>query len=225
MSQIFVSLQRKQIVGRKGKNLRFFLFGILAVALHLSLLMIPFRQPKPPEPPKVIKLEIVVIPPVMRQPPLQDTSTEPLEILREASVISESNEPPQPPEAPIQQINTPARVVITTNELIEQFEHTDLLNAEPEVLTLGVANYRPLPANLAEPVLAYNPTVFEKHFAPIETETLDEWKLPDGTMMVVMRTITGHTLCGRQAPWDPSNPHLEPVQMFYKCSGGGRRKR
>ena len=74
-------------------------------------------------------------------------------------------------------------------------------------------------------MLAYIPTVFDELYAPVETEILDQWLKPDGTMMVVMRTPNGQTLCGRKAPWDPANPMFEPVPMFRLCAGGGRRKR
>jgi len=54
---------------------------------------------------------------------------------------------------------------------------------------------------------------------------MDQWQEPDGTVMVVMRTLQGQTLCGSMAAWDPANPLFEPVAMYRLCGGGGRRKR
>lgn len=114
---------------------------------------------------------------------------------------------------------------LTTEDLREQARKLDLPPQTKPVRRLGVNYARPLPDHLSKPVLPWEPTIFDELYAPVTTEILDQWQQADGTMMVVMRTPSGHTLCGRKAPWDPANPLYEPVPMFHKCAGGGRRKR
>ncbi len=169
-----------------------------------------------------MELEMVAIPKADIRDPVEDIKPEHLD--------------PESVEDPVEEVATativqpaislkPIQRAITAAILNQQIEEIELPEKKPDILTLGVASYRPMPGNLTEPVLPYEPTVFEELYAPIETEVLDQWQDPDGTMRVVIRTRSGHTLCGRMPRWDPTNPLYEPVPMFHSCGGGGRRKR
>ena len=79
-------------------------------------------------------------------------------------------------------------------------------------------------SNWTEPLLPPFSGPFSEDFAPLEEEILDQWQERDGTRNVVIRTPSGHTLCGRLEAWNPLNPLLEPIAMYRLCAGGGRRK-
>ena len=224
MNQVTVPLPRDKFSSKKGKGLRFFLFGALAIAFHLSLLLIPLRHASPPETPSILQLEIVEMPRTAPQEQQAKSVSEPTEISHQTLQIPEIARTAAISNEPTKEISAVVRQVITSSEIFEQVEQLNLPEPAATVLSLGVASHKPLPANLSEPVLAYIPTVFDRYYAPLETEILDNWQQADGTRMMVMRTTSGHTLCGRIAPWDPANPLLEPVPLFYSCAGGGRRK-
>lgn len=88
----------------------------------------------------------------------------------------------------------------------------------------GEARLSGLPANLARPVLPSTPTRFAAHMLPLEAEVLDHWQEAGGVQRVVIRSTDGDTYCGRREAWDPLNPLFEPVMLFHRCGGGGRRK-
>jgi hypothetical protein len=220
--------RRIRTTSRRSQNRTALVFGVFAVLLHLSLLLVPLHTKAPAQRSIVMELEMVVIPKADSQDPIDpvqpiDPEPEPLE----------PNTRPDPVEEVAQlTIVEPAIALkpvqgtaITAAILNQQIEEIELPETKPDILTLGVASYIPLPGNLSEPVLPYEPTVFEEMYAPVETEILDQWQDPDGTIRAVIRTASGHTLCGSLARWDPTNPLHEPVPMYRPCAGGGRRKR
>lgn len=207
----------------KGANQKsYWFFGALAVLIHLSLLLIPLRNTQLPEQQPVLQLEFFTV----THPPESD------------SVLEEQAEQPESPLSPelnekltqagplaqheVQAVTT---TVLTTRHLRNQLREFDFPVPVKPKRRLGVAYSAPLPDRLTKPVLPWEPTIFDELYAPASTEILDQWQQADGTVMVVMRSPSGHTLCGSKAPWNPANPLFEPVPMFRECNGGGRRKR
>jgi hypothetical protein len=64
---------------------------------------------------------------------------------------------------------------------------------------------------------------FDDMVVPRKVEIIDRWLAADGSHNVVMNTTGGETLCGRAQAWNPMSPMLEPVMMFRRCGGGGKR--
>jgi hypothetical protein len=197
----------------------------LAVLVHAALLLIPLRQAEPPA----------------RRAPLQiefwaDRPNLPAETGPEPATGPPTPDRPRRPET-VAQVPPPAVVttappasdrhddfVITAAYLYDAVSRMEWSDPQKPP-SLGIARPRELPHNLAGPVLPVIPTWFDGLAAPGAVEVLDRWQGPDGGMMVVMRTPTGHTLCGRGDAWDPLNPLVEQVILFHTCGGGGRRAR
>jgi hypothetical protein len=81
-----------------------------------------------------------------------------------------------------------------------------------------------LPPNWTVPLMPMTPNHFDDAVLPRTVEVIDRWRDPDGTHQVVINTPTGHTLCGRAAPWDPMEPLVEHVMVMRPCAGGGKRR-
>jgi hypothetical protein len=208
---------------KKRQNRSYWLFGAIAVVIHLALLLVPLRKALEIERPAVLELEIITM-----TKPAVDVE----ELPERLDEVSE-NEPPE--QEPPRQLAQPLPALeelpeptpepaVTTTVLHQQVQELEIPEVKTPARKLGIAYVPPLPANLSKPVMEYEPTVFDELYAPIETEVLDQWQAADGSTMVVMRTPTGDTLCGRRAQWDPMNPLFEPVAMYSRCGGGGRRK-
>jgi hypothetical protein len=71
----------------------------------------------------------------------------------------------------------------------------------------------------------FNPeeNLFDGMVAPAKVEIVDRWLAADGSQNVVIKTPSGHTLCGRAEWSDPMRPLVEKVMMFRPCGGGGKR--
>jgi hypothetical protein len=200
-------------VRRKGANQKsFWLFGAVAVLIHLSLLLIPLRNTQLPEQQPVLQMEFFTV----THPPAPESVLE-AQAEPSAQLFEEEINPDE--------VQAVATTVLTTRDLRNQLKEFELPVPVKSKRRLGVAYSTPLPDRLTKPVLPWEPTIFDELYAPASTEILDQWQQPDGTVMVVMRSPSGHTLCGSKAPWNPANPLFEPVPMFRECGGGGRRKR
>jgi hypothetical protein len=202
-------------------------FAAIAVGLHIVLLLVPLGGSEPVFRSTVIELDLVVSP----QPP-QPPDPEPENILEE-TVPSPPESEPEPllarapaPEPPVEEPPTrqAAARLVSAAILLEQVSALVLPEPREKIRTLGVAYVTALPANWTGTLLASFSGPFMEYFAPLEDEILDQWITPDGTRHAVIRTASGHTLCGSLEQWSPINPLYEPVPMYRSCGGGGRRK-
>jgi hypothetical protein len=126
---------------------------------------------------------------------------------------------------PPERVVTATPPALTTATLLSIVREADwrapLLPDEPDETPAHPG--RAWPRAWDRPVLATEANRFDDAYLPGETEILDRWRAADGAHEVVMRTPTGHTLCGRAAAWNPMEPLVEPIMLFRPCGGGGKR--
>ena len=198
----------------------------LAVLIHVAFVMIPIAKkngspgrplleielrqsskPVPEETGPAREAPRPEVPPPSAEPATSESATPPLS--DETRVQAEQNIDPD----------------ISAALLLEQASQGVMPYLPATTAQLGRIAPR-APASLRSgPVLPPVTTVFEDFYLPRETEIMDQWQAPDGTRHVVLRTATGHTLCGQQQAWDPFNPLFEPIPMYRLCAGGGKRRR
>jgi hypothetical protein len=125
----------------------------------------------------------------------------------EPSAISE-------PEVPL---NT------STARLIESLNHINrVIPDHGKNRELGVHAPGQIPENW-RPGIRLEENRFDGMVVPRRVEIVDRWLAADGSHNVVMNTPGGETLCGRAQAWNPMSPLLEPIMMFRRCGGGGKR--
>jgi hypothetical protein len=201
-------------------------FLLFAVMLHAALLLIPLHQAESPLARQTLEVDLWV------QQLVEDAARIP-EPEPEHPPEPKPPEPPpdelkdQPREAAVESAPAAADArtgpAITAAFLIDAVSRMKWEEPKAHQRTLGVAVHRELPSNVAGRVMPLTPNWFDDSIVPSSVKIVDRWQESDGTMMVVLRTPTGHTLCGRGAAWDAMNPLVEHVMMFNTCGGGGPR--
>ena len=201
---------------------------LCALLLHAALLLIPLRQADGPDVRRPVEVEFVrQLPPATPQvePEPEPLPAQPTPEPAPEPVIAEQPMTDALVQAEPEEEQPHADIVITAAYLYDSVANLEWSEPEAPPLMLGRSVRGELPRNLVSPVLPWTPNWFDGMAAPGEVEVLDRWTEPDGSMMMVMRTPSGQTVCGRGAAWDPLNPLVENVMMFRTCGGGGKRTR
>ena len=209
-------------------------FLALALLLHGALLLVPLAPTGPakaPGEPLQVTFEVPV-PPQPPEPPYAPPD-QPASPAPAAPALADPDPPPEarersearpPSRAPGEEERPePPRVVDLHRALGEG--HWKAPDSPARPATIGRSTESALLERLRRPVLAYEPTVFDRFALPSSTEIVDRWQGPGGAYRVVIRTPGGETLCGRQEPMDEFRPWLQMPVMFHRCAGGGQRER
>ncbi|MBT8065081.1 MAG: hypothetical protein KJN94_08680 [Gammaproteobacteria bacterium] len=200
----------------------------LAILLHASLLLIPYRAGG--ERDSVYRsLALTFRPQAVRQPEAPESAarqmSEPTRPDAEArpgpQVRPEESTTALPPPEDAQTDDLPE--LPSTALLIDsasRFRWNRPDKREPR--RLGEFTPREIPENWKSRIRIED-NRFDGAVVPERTVIVDRWLAADGSHNVVLETSTGHTLCGRAEAWDPMNPLVEHVMQFRICGGGGKR--
>ena len=202
----------------------------LAVLLHAILMLVPLQRfPSVTETSRVVSVSLLA--PRIKQPVSEQ---------REAPAHPPEESRPVvsvPPPGALPPVESPALVKsgagkagpggppadATTARLIDSASRFKWPAVEKDQSRkLGVFAPQSIPDNW-RPGITVEENWFNDMVVPAKTEIVDRWLAADGSHNVVLNTTSGETLCGRAQPWNPMRPLLEPVMMFWKCGGGGKR--
>lgn len=203
----------------------------IALLLHSALLLVPIHIP--PEVPPAAEIITVTLAtqsnaeppgdqPVKKQPEITPETIP--EINPEKKPLSVASEPKDSQLVESLQLSTPALPKsVTTAQLLRSVSHLKLPLPEKEKpLELGAFMAPPLPANWS-PGLKIEDNLFSGSVASAGSEIVDQWGDAGGRYNVVVKTSSGHTLCGQTQAWSSMNPLVEPVMMWRSCGGNGKR--
>lgn len=213
-------------------------FFLVALILHLGLLLIPVLKTPLNERSKALEISLVFQQPVAET--VIESSDAPEEELaepdktgeltppREATLHAESQaEIPPPrlkakPESPVvtngKQNPLPSRV-----KILSSLENMDWKLDEDAPVTIGRATSSELYAQMSRPLMEIGFNRFRPYQLPDSTEIVDRWEGANGVHHVVIKTLNGMTLCGRQEAGDVFRPWTQMPMMFSECAGGGER--
>lgn len=203
-------------------------WGILAAAvlLHVALLALPLRRALPPAPAPPL-LEVSLLAPVatLSEPPPTRLSP----VTPERAPVT----PPAPQGAieHLPQSHTPAQLPepqtaarrLTVARLLDQAARMKWPEDARPGARIARSISNKLQGELSRPILPFEPNLFDEFVLPASVEIVDRWLEPGGTHRVVVRTPSGHTVCGRQEPVDVFRPWAQMPMMFHLCAGGGKR--
>jgi hypothetical protein len=211
----------------------------LAVAIHGVLLLVPLRDWQAPaglQPAIAIQLlphgllnDESLTPDIQPLEPARQVTARPALEPQQADAGPPALQPAQPdPTGPEPSETTDKPVAMSAARLIDLVSRMSsnatpsALSRLPGLLPLGRQDNSwrrgsKFPAGLPDNNL------FDGMVAPAETELVDRWQAADGSNNMVIRSPNGDTLCGRAEAWDPMRPLLEPLMMFRRCGGGGKR--
>lgn len=219
---------------------------LLALALHLALLVLPWDV-RPPERDSGPAISVEVrfergLPPATAEIPATETQAterpEPLNPARpdrsgETPVRQPAADAATPTDAGTPEATGPgagepeaavnaAAPVLRAAQLLESVASMDWTVPEP-TSTIG----RPVTSETAKawvrPLLPRQANALDGTFAPEAVEIVDRWQGPGGVHQVVIRAPNGETYCGRQAPMDDFRPWTQIPMLFHRCAGGGGR--
>jgi hypothetical protein len=197
----------------------------IALALHLALLLVPVNIP-PELSPTTETLTVTVtldtrskdVPPIdqpVKYQPEINPERRPQSVPQEPQDVQQLD----PLLFSAQDLSAP----ITTAQLLRSVRHLKPPQPESEkALELGTFRAPPLPANWL-PSLKIDDNLFNGTVTSGGSEIVDQWGGADGRYNVVVKTSTGHTLCGQAQAWSPMNPLEEHVTMWRSCGGNGKR--
>jgi len=202
-------------------------FLAIAIMLHGSLFLIPFKQlPSKQRHPQVVTLSLLA-PPVQKPvfvepqdpvPPPEISTPEPARKQELTEPLADLSEPEPELEVPLEPPDP-----VSTARLVDSASRLKWpVPKHEEQRRLGVHQPQEIPPNW-RPSIRLDDNLFDGMTVPAETEVVDEWLASDGTHNVVINTPGGETLCGRKQAWDPMNPMIEHLMMFTSCGGGGKR--
>lgn len=204
-------------------NRRDSLWLALAVLLHALLLLLPADHFRPaPHNPLTLSVSLPV-PRVADPAPVKTADAVSPPGSPSAQAPSPAAEIDAEEERPEPQVTATPSERISAARLIDSIGRIDWsLPEEQEQRRLGVpAPYR-VPDNWL-PRLRREDNRFDGKTVPARTEIIDRWVAADGSHNMVVETSGGDTICGRAQRWNPMSPLVEPVMMYWKCGGGGRR--
>ncbi len=195
----------------------------IALALHSALLLVPINIP-PELSPATESLTVTLDIQSKAVPPID----QPVEYQPEINPERRPQSVPQKPKD-VQQLDPLLYSAqnlsepITTAQLLRTVRHLKFPQPESEkTLKLGTFRAPPLPANWL-PSLEIDDNLFHGTVTSAGSEIVDQWGGVDGRYNVVVKTSTGHTLCGQALAWSPMNPLEEHVTMWRSCGGNGKR--
>jgi len=202
----------------------------LAVLLHAMLLLVPPRQTSAPLGNSHV-LSVELLAPAATDPRAEkprpvakarQMAVQPKKSSSRAAALISDETPPLASKP----FDTGPEDTATTTTVARLIDSASQLKwnrpDEDEHRKLGEFVPPAAPANW-RPGIAVEDNRFDDTVAPAATEIVDQWLAADGSQNLVIRTPTGHTLCGRARAWDPMNPLFEPVMMYRPCGGGGKR--
>ena len=202
----------------------------VAVLLHSLVLLIPVRQSSgPAETVQSVTISLfntAEVKPSAKPAPAHDPLTKgvsPPENPLLAEQPATRKNPAVDKDEPAVFSESEAPLNTSTARLIESLSRVNqTIPDRGKKRQLGV----PVPGQIPEnwqPEIRLEQNRFDGMVVPRKVEIIDRWLAADGSHNVVMNTPGGETLCGRAQAWNPMNPLLEPVMMFRKCGGGGKR--
>ena len=202
----------------------------LAVSVHALLLLVPIqRPPASTDTSGTISLSLLATREEAPVPERSDLPAPPPEkprpveepAARQAQPAAET----RPPAGPVRRESSPEGPTIgmTAARLVDSISRLKWPPAAKEKHSrLGVFVPQAVPENW-RPRITIEENLFDGMYPPAKPDIVDRWLAADGSYRVVINTPSGNTLCGRARPWNPMNPLLEPVMMYWKCGGGGKR--
>ena len=223
-------MNAKSVSAAMRINRRDGLWLAVAVLLHSLVLLIPVRQfSGPAETVRSVTISLLnsaeiefsatqapVLPPIPEEvrPPEHPILAEKPATRQDPAVDKEETSAISIPEAPL---NT------STARLTESLDRiTWAIPDHGKNRELGVRVPGQIPENW-RPGIRLEENRFDGMVVPRKVEIVDRWLAADGSHNVVMNTPGGETLCGRAQAWNPMSPLLEPIMMFRRCGGGGKR--
>ena len=195
----------------------------IALLLHSLLLLVPINIP--PELPPVPEIITVTLDIQSKaEPPVDQPVKYQSEINPEKKPKSVTPEPKDSQQVdPLLFSTHVLSKSITTTQLLRSVSHLKLPRPEREKpLDLGTFRVPPLPANWS-PSLKTDDNLFNGKIASAGSEIVDQWGEAGGRYNVVVKTSSGHTLCGQVQAWSPMNSLKEHVTMWRSCGGSGNR--
>lgn len=202
----------------------------LAVLAHALLLLIPSRHPGDPIDERAT-ISVSILAPEPSEYPLKDgpdaipapvipAAPESIEIPPETVRSVIIDRPPENRETRESLANTPWPDAAQLIDSVSRLQWKERDRGGERRLGVFVA---PAPPEIRRAEILGGESLFEHSFLPAEMEIVDRWLAADGGSNVVVNTASGETLCGRARARDPMNPFDEPVMMYWKCGGGGKR--
>ena len=227
-----------EMTNRRLKAINGLWLGV-ALLLHSALLLVPISTPSGPAPvTEIVSVTLVaqsIINPPRDEPlkhqsePIPETIAETIaetdqEIIPEREPPLTASRPKSPQQVDPLLPSTPVlSKSITTAQLLRSASNLKLPLAEKEKsLELGAFRAVTLPGNWS-PSLKMEDNLFNGRVALAVTKIVDQWVYIGGGYNAVVKTRSGHTLCGQAQPWSPMNPLLEPVVMWRNCDSIRKR--
>ncbi|NNL94276.1 MAG: hypothetical protein HKO64_01510 [Xanthomonadales bacterium] len=218
-----VVAQRASMVRKSPGPAQWRIFG-LAILIHLALLLVPIAHESSVPRRPLLEIELRPAPsPAREQSHPAQPSAQAIEDTSPAATAVDRPAPADQDPVHVPSQETDAEPVISAALLLEQAMQMNYPRKANADARLGRSSPRGHASLQLQPILPPVTTVFEDFYLPAENEIVDQWQDRNGTRHVVMRTPSGHTLCGRLDAWDPHNPLFEPVPMYRRCAGGGKR--
>lgn len=215
-------LQRRQRVSRRQG-------GILAAAvlLHVALLALPLRRASPPTPASpVLEVSLLASFVTARESPTRRPAPAAPPTTKKVSPDPQRSPRPLPKTRADTQRPEPTAATgrLTVARLLDQATRMNWPETHRPKARIGRPSSSESLGGLRRQILPLEPNLFDDYALPASVETIDRWLEPGGAHRVVVRTPTGHTLCGRQEPVDVFRPWGQMPMMFHLCAGGGQRQ-
>jgi hypothetical protein len=193
-------------VNPSSETTRFAAFLAAALVLHALILMLPAQRGS--QPGEVLHRLSVSLRAVAPASPEADTDTAQFEPKPTPAARSESPQRPVRPSTPAATVSPPRPMEEVPVPGLSAARLLDLVHRKrwtvpdaDDPRRLG-APAREAPRRGSE---ANNPPA-ENFEIAVGVEIIDRWLAADGSRNVLMRTPSGHVLCGRTEAWDPMRP-------------------
>lgn len=199
----------------------------IALLVHSALLLIPLQRVST-VPESVSEISVELLATRMGKTAAEPGRNTPVDVKKPATEerypqTETMQQPAEPQPEPARDSAEKEQNLRTTARLLESASRLKWSFPEKSAgRQLGKPPAQTIPDNW-RPRISVEDNLFNGMTVPATIEVVDRWLAADGSQNVVINTPGGETLCGRANARDPMNPLIEPVMMYRKCGGGGKR--